>query len=129
MTEADSTADPGALTAVANYIDALNRRDLDGIRAAFHFPHAQLRAGSLIHYATPAELSYAGFYKRMAAEQWTRSTWDGHKVALAGPDKVHLDVWFTRWRADGTAIGTHHSLYIVTRIAGRWGIQVNSSYG
>lgn len=121
--------DPEVLAVIDRYIAALNRRDLDGVRAAFHFPHVLFGAGQVVHYPTAADLSFAAFDSRVAAQNWTRSSWDGHRVVLAGPDKVHLDVWFTRWRGDGSAIGTHHSLYIVTRVAGRWGLQARSSYG
>ena len=126
---ADVAAEPAVLAPIEAYIAALNQHDIAGIRAAFHYPHVQLRAGKVEVYAAPSDVSYDGFYRRMAKQDWQRSTFDGHRVALAGPDKVHLDVWFTRWRRDGSAIGTHHSLYTVTRIDGRWGIQSNSSYG
>ena len=36
----------------------------------------------------------------------------------AGPDKVHFRVQFTRVRADGSAIGSYRSLYIVTYLGG-----------
>lgn len=123
------TAAPEIVAAIQGYIDALNRRDLDGVRAAFHFPHVLFGAGQVVHYPTAADLSFAAFDARTAAHGWNRSTWDGHRVVLGGPDKVHVDVWFTRWRSDGSAIGQHHSLYIVTRVGGRWGIQARSSYG
>jgi len=37
----------------------------------------------------------------------------------AGPAKVHLDVQFTRYRADDSPIGAFRSLWIVTEAAGR----------
>ena len=46
----------------------------------------------------------------------------------AGPEKVHFRVQFTRYRADGTPIGSYRSLYIVTRLDGRWAIQGRSSW-
>jgi len=125
----DESAAPEIIAAIQAYIDALNRRDLDGVRAAFHFPHVLFGAGQVVHYPAAADLSFAAFDSRVAQHGWSRSTWDGHRVVLAGPDKVHVDVWFTRWRADGSAIGRHHSLYIVTCVGGRWGLQARSSYG
>ena len=125
----EKKADPAVVAVVERYVDALNRRDLDGVRAAFHFPHVLFAGGEVVVYPTSADLSFAAFDRRVAAAKWARSSWDGHRLVLSGADKVHLDVWFTRWRADGSKIGEHHSLYIVTRIAGRWGIQSRSSYG
>jgi hypothetical protein len=52
-----------------------------------------------------------------------RTTWDYRDVIGAGPDKVHFRIQSTRYRADGTPIGSYRSLYIVTWLDGRWAIQ------
>jgi hypothetical protein len=49
-------------------------------------------------------------------------------VIDAGPGKVHFRVQFTRYRKDGSAIGSYRSLYIVTFKDGRWAIQGRSSW-
>ena len=36
---------------------------------------------------------------------------------------------YTRLRADHSVIGTYDSLYILTKVDGRWGIQARSSFG
>ena len=118
-----------ALVPIQRYIDALNRGDVDGVRAAYHFPHVLLSRGRVSCFPTPESFSLDGFHKSVAQDGWARSSLDGHQVVLSGTDKIHFDVWFTRWRADGSAIGMHHSLYIVTKIGGRWGLQARSSYG
>ena len=46
----------------------------------------------------------------------------------ATDDKVHLAVQFSRWRADGSLIGRYKSLWIVTLVDGKWGIQARSSF-
>ena len=122
-------AEPGIVDAIERYVAALNRRDLDGVRAAFHFPHVLFAGGRVTYYPAASDLSFVAFDQRVMHERWARSSWDGHRVALSGPDKVHVDVWFTRWREDGSSIGQHHSLYIMTKVDGRWGIQARSSYG
>ena len=53
---------------------------------------------------------------------------DERRVVHASPDKVHLDVQFSRWRADGSLIGRYRSLWIVTARAGRWRVQARSSF-
>lgn len=121
--------DVAAFAPIAAYIDALNRTDTDGVRAAFQFPHVLFSQGRVFHYPTADSFSLDDFKNRVSADGWVRSSIDSHAVVLSGPDKVHFDIRFTRWRADGSAIGVHHSLYIVTRIDGRWGLQARSSYG
>jgi hypothetical protein len=41
---------------------------------------------------------------------------------------VHLDVQFTRYRADNSVIGRFRSLWIVTRQGGRWAVAARSSF-
>lgn len=43
-------------------------------------------------------------------------------------NKVHLDVQFTRYREDGSVLGTYKSLWIVSKMDGKWGVQARSSY-
>ncbi len=121
--------DDDAFAPIEAYIDALNRNDTDGVRAAFSFPHVLFSQGRVFYYPTAESFSLDDFKQRVSADSWARSSIDCHTVVLSGPDKVHFDIWFTRWRADGSAIGVHHSLYIVTRVKGRWGLQARSSYG
>src|SRR5262245_57816871 len=67
------------------------------------------------------------FYAR-AGKDWHHSAWDFRNPIAAGPDKVHLDVQFTRYRVDNSAIGSYRSLWIVAKVAGRWAAQVRSSF-
>lgn len=124
-----SQAAPEIVDVIERYVAALNKRDLEGVRAAFNFPHVLFGTGMVTHYPTRDDVSFTAFDSRTAQHGWARSTWDSHCVLASDPEKVHVDVWFTRWRADGSKIGTHHSMYIITKVDGRWGIQARSSYG
>lgn len=124
-----SSDEADAFAPIKAYIDALNRNDTDGVRAAFLFPHVLFSQGRVFHYPTAESFSLNDFKQRVSSDGWVRSSIDGHMVVLSGPDKVHFDIWFTRWRADGSAIGVHHSLYIVSKVNERWGLQARSSYG
>jgi len=121
------TAPPEALAVIEAYMAATNRRDLDGVRATLHFPHVLFSLATVTTYPTAADFSFAAFDARTAGQGWKHSTWDDHRVLMIGPDKVHLDIGFTRWRADGSKIGTYNAMYIVIRIDRRWGIQARSS--
>jgi hypothetical protein len=46
----------------------------------------------------------------------------------ARPSKVHLDVQFTRYRADNAPIGSFRSLWIVTEQGCRWAVAARSSF-
>lgn len=123
MTEA---AVASALAVLDAHMTALNARDDAALTATLHFPHHRLASGRLQTWETP-ETYLKDFFAR-AGEGWSHSGWDRRDVVAAGADKVHLDVTFTRYRADGSALGQFRSLWIVTRTDGRWAAAFRSSF-
>jgi hypothetical protein len=122
---ADSVA--AALATLDRFLAALNRRDEAALNEALHFPHVRLASGRVTTWIMPGSYRIADFLGR-AGEGWHESRWDERRVIHAGPDKVHLDVQFSRWRADGSLIGRYRSLWVVTQVAGTWGVQARSSF-
>jgi hypothetical protein len=59
---------------------------------------------------------------------WDHSRWDHKTLIHAGDRKVHLDVQFTRYRADGSVIGVYPAVYVVVETDAGWRIQARSSY-
>lgn len=108
------------------HIRALNARDEQALVATLHFPHYRLTGGKMKCWERP-DGYLKDFYAR-AGGDWHHSAWDFQRVIAAGPDKVHFDVQFTRYRADNSPIGSFRSLWIVSRVGGRWAAQVRSSY-
>ena len=123
--DAESTA--AALAVLDRFMAALNCRDEPALNATLHFPHVRLASGRVTTWETPGTYRIADFLGR-AGDGWHESRWDERTVIHAGPDKVHLAVVFSRWRADGSLIGRYRSIYIVTRLDGGWGIQARSSF-
>ncbi len=76
----------------------------------------------------PEDLNIWVWNREGQATEWAHTAWDYVEPIDTGPDKVHFRVQFTRFRADGSAIGSYKSLYIVTRKDGRWGIEARSSW-
>jgi len=62
------------------------------------------------------------------SSDWHHSKWDRRRIVHASDDKVHVDTRFTRYRADGSVIGSYDSLYILTQENGRWGVKMRSSF-
>src|SRR5258705_10731188 len=87
---------------------ALNRRDLPAFEKAFNFPSVRLASNTLV----TIEPGYhkPGIFERGALADWHHSAWERREVIHAGADKVHLDTRFTRYRADGSVIGSFDSL-------------------
>ena len=127
MSEADAIA--GARAAMDGFMAAFNARDAEAIRTRwFHFPHVRFHSGRVTLMGRAEDYHNLVWNEQAAADGWVRSAWDYVEPIDAGSDKVHFRVQFTRYRADGGVIGRYKSLYIVTRIDGRWAIQGRSSW-
>lgn len=122
------TSIAAAMAVLDRFIAAFSRSDVDGIRASFNFPHVRFHSGKVTTFPTPESFNLDNFRATADAKDWVRSVWDERNVVHAGPDKVHVDTRFSRLRADDSVIASYRSLYIVTRVAGRWGIQGRSSF-
>lgn len=133
MPEASVADDAAGRAAVAEaravmhaHVAALNARDSAGLAATLHFPHYRLSGGSLKVWETPD--SYLADFLARAGEGWSHTRWNYIAVVAASADKVHLDISFTRYRADGSALGTFRSLWVIARLGGRWAAQLRSSF-
>jgi len=123
-----SEAERAALEAVRRFIDRFNERDLEGWIATLHFPHVRLASGRVVVANTPAEYAPGFDFERFAsATGWDHSVLDAADVIQSFTDKVHVAVQFSRYRGDGSRIGTYWAVYVVTEQDGRWGIQCRSS--
>jgi hypothetical protein len=115
---------------MAGFMEAFNARDAEAIRTRwFHFPHVRFHSGRVTVMQRPEDFHNL-VWDRPSGQSagWARSAWDCVELIDAGPGKVHFRVQFTRYRPNGSAIGSYRSLYIVTLLDGRWGIQGRSSW-
>ena len=116
-----------AATAVLErHFAALNAGDAAAVADTLHFPHYRL-AGVRMQVWETADNYLADFHARAGGE-WHHSEWDFHEPFAWSDDKVHFDVRFTRYRADGSVLGTYRSLWVVSRVGGRWAAQLRSTF-
>lgn len=124
------TDEAGAIAAAMGVLDdfmaAFNARDLAAFEVTFNFPSVRLASNTLA-------ILEKGYHKpemfsRGALSEWGRSAWDRREVIHAGPEKVHINTRFTRYRADGTVIASFDSIYVVTCENGHWGVKARSSF-
>ena len=108
------------------FMTAFNARDLPAYEATFNFPHVRF-ASNTVTIINPG-YHKPDMFERGALADWDHSAWDRREVIHAGADKVHIDTRFTRYRKDGSVLAGFDSIYIVTRLDGRWGIQGRSSF-
>ena len=124
--DATATAIAAAMDCLDAFMAAFNARDLAAWEKTFNFPSVRLASNTLA-------IIDAGHHKpemfgRGPLSDWDHSAWDRRQVIHAGPDKVHFDTRFTRYRKDGGVIGGFDSVYVVTREDGHWGVKIRSSY-
>ena len=108
------------------FMTAFNARDVTAFEATFNFPSVRLASQGLV--ILKAGDMTAERFTTGALADWDRSAWDRREVIHAGPDKVHIDTRFTRYRKDGSVIGGFDSIYVVTRQDGHWGVKIRSSF-
>ena len=118
-----------AMAILDDFMRSLNASGEAGVNQSFNFPHVRFTGGGDVKiFSEPGDYNLSYLRERTEADGWHRSDWDRREVVHAGPNKVHLDTQFSRYRADGSVIGSYTSIYIVTCLDGKWGIQARSSY-
>ena len=126
------TSEAEAFRVLDEFMAAFNNEDFDAMAALFHYPHVRIARGGVSIWDTAEEFKAArtpaDHERFLRATGWHHSAWDNREVVHRSDDKVHIAVRFTRYREDGSVIGTYDSLWIVTKRHGRWGVQARSSY-
>ena len=115
-----------AMALLDRHVEALNARDAAALAQTLHFPHYRLAGTRMQVWETP-ERYFDDFRKRAGAD-WDHTEWNFRNVVASAADKVHVDLKFTRYRADGSALSTYRSLCVISRIDGRWAAQLRSSF-
>lgn len=116
------------VSALEDFMAAFNSRDVDAWEATFHFPHYRLAGGRMSVLEKPGEQDGKALFARLQAIGWHHSAWDSHQVVQLSPNKAHVVVHFSRYRADGSKLASYDSFYVLTKEDGKWGIKLRSSF-
>jgi hypothetical protein len=123
-----SAAEAAAMEVLDRYLAAVNAVDEEAADATLHFPHIRISNEKVKIYQRPGESPLARFRRFAADDGWHHSEWNSRRVLHQSGSKVHLEVTFTRSREDNSVIGKYTSIYVVTKVDGRWGIQARSTF-
>lgn len=126
MSDENEAAIDAGMAVLDAHFAALNARDEAALAATLHFPHYRLSQGRVQVWEN-SDQYFADFLAR-AGDGWDHSAFDFRNVIAAGPDKVHFDVQFIRYRADGSVMGKFRSLWVISNLEGRWAAQLRSSF-
>ena len=125
----------GALAVTDAFLSTFNALDAEGHAATLAYPHVRLASGRVRVWQTLDEAAEAMSTNMSLLRErvgWDHSKWDHRRLIHSSEDKVHLDVCFTRYRADGSVIGVYPAVYVV--VAGDagagagWLVQARSSF-
>lgn len=122
----DVEATVAATAVLDRHFAALNAGDAAAVADTLHFPHYRLAGVRMQVWESPEH--YLEDFRARAGVTWHHSAWNFRDAFAASADKVHVDVQFTRYCADGSVLGTYRSFWVISRIDGRWAAQMRSSF-
>ena len=111
------------------FMAALNGYDASAMDSTMHFPHVRFAGGTVKVYERAGENPMDLFEQLRREDNWKYSTWRVRDLVQFNEKKAHFVLSYTRFRSDESVIGVYESLYVLTRVEGRWGIQMRSSFG
>jgi hypothetical protein len=119
-----------AIDTFMRWSDGFNNRDVEAMLAEMHFPHMRLSGSDFQTWETPEDFArpQADMTKQLQAEGWHTTITKSIEAVQAGPDKAHLKIRQSRQHADGTEYNGFDTLWIFTKIDGKWGVQFRSSF-
>ncbi len=126
-------ADSGqeAIAAFHKWQGAWNVGDIETQISLMHFPHLRLAGNKkfqLYETADDFRMARQDTTARLNAEGWHHTSTLSIDAVQVGPEKVHLVARQSRQHADGTEYNGFDTLWIFTKIDGRWGVQFRSSF-
>lgn len=129
LVESPDAVHAECIAVLDRFMTALNAHDAAAMDAEMHFPHVRFAGGAISTYAKPGSNPMDLFDRLKREDGWHHSRWNERRIVQRSDSKVHMAVTYTRYRADDSVIGVYESLYVLALHAGRWGLQMRSSFG
>ena len=110
--------------------EGFNKRNQDVSVKHMHFPHIRLWENKFSIFKNKEEF-LKGFdqqSKNLASERWSHTVTKSIQVIQSDPEKVHLILHQSRRDKNGKEYHNFHTLWIMTKINEKWGIQFRSSF-
>ena len=106
------------------FFRADSAKDAEAWAAVMSYPHVRVSAtGRSPYYETPEDYAARASWTAREATGWVRSRGIEPRRLHESEDKVHLAGGWTRFNAEDEPILRNRVTYILTRVAGSWGIQ------
>jgi hypothetical protein len=102
-----------------------NASDASRMDGELHFPHVMLSGSERLEWPEAGQHP-TDFFDKLRASGWHHTQYETKEAVLAGRDKVHFVVTYSRRSKNGDVLSMHKNLWILTRVSGKWGIAVRS---
>ncbi len=122
-----ASAVQAAMKVLDEFMLAFNARDMSAWSETLNYPHVRFASGEVRVWQDIEEFSATPPFDALKDIGWDHSHWISRNVIMSSSAKVHIATVFQRFNSKNESIGQYESLYIVTRVGGRWGIQSRSS--
>jgi hypothetical protein len=126
--DAQRSREGDARAPIEAFFKAFNARDNDALKKTLHYPHVRINEQGGVNVWRDASEAGTNFDGLTRSEGWARSSLDSVTMRQNDPVKVHFEVVFSRYKADGSKYAIYQSLWIVTLRDGNWGVQARSSF-
>ncbi len=126
--QAPTAREVAARAPIEAFFKAFNARDNEALKTTLHYPHVRINEAGGVNVWQDASEARTNFDGLTRSEGWARSTLDSVVMRQNDAVKVHFEVVFSRYKADGTKYATYQSLWMVTFKDGQWGVQARSSF-
>jgi hypothetical protein len=124
---AAESEDPAVIGAVDHYVVSFNTRSPEAWTASMHFPHVSFGDGQVVSYTSrDAALDVIDIETFARTTGWSRSEIVSSRVLQTDGQKAHVAARIARFNEAGVPYSAFDALFIVERIAGRWGIRAYS---
>ncbi len=112
------------------YLEAFNSGDVHRWCGILHYPHVRIAGDVVRVWETREAFARDNDMSRLVKRiNWGYNQWDWRNLVQFGPGKMHFTLQISRYTVNDVFISSFESLYIITRIGERWGVQGRSSYG
>ena len=125
---AQRSRETDARSPIDAFFKAFNARDNDALKKTLHYPHVRINEAGNVNVWRDASEAGTNFEGLTRSEGWARSSLDSVTMRQNDQVKVHFEVVFSRYKADGSKYATYQSLWIVTSVNGEWSVQARSSF-
>ena len=122
-----SSAVTASMKVLDEFMRAFNARNMSDWSKTLNYPHVRFASGEVRVWQGIEEFSATPPFDALKQIGWDHSHWISRKVVMSSSAKVHIATVFQRFNSKNESIGQYESLYIVTRVGGKWGIQSRSS--